>query len=128
MTKSQDEKELSCNYLVNAAGPWGAKLALMAGVGEEAQEDPVLRVPLPVSPRKRCVFVFKCPSGPTRDSLLIADYTGPFVRREGGGSTFIAGMCPPKVRRSPGRVSVMSPPPQTYPISQIWRVSISEGS
>lgn len=97
MVNSEVERTLGCNYLVNAAGPWGAALAQMAGVGGEAQPDPVLRVPLPVSPRKRCVFVFKCPTGPEHDFPLIADYTGSYVRREGVGGTFLAGMSPPEV-------------------------------
>ena len=95
---SEEERILSCNYLVNAMGPWGAALPLMAGVGDEASADPVLRVPLPISPRKRCIFVFKCPTASEYDFPLLVDYTGPYFRCEGGRDTFIAGVSPPKVR------------------------------
>lgn len=97
MVKSQEESELRCKYLVNATGPWGARLALMAGIGEGAQANPILRVPLPVSPRKRCVFVFKCPSGPVHHCPLVVDCTGVYFRRESGGGTFLTGMSPPQV-------------------------------
>lgn len=97
MVDSESERTMSCDYLVNATGPWGAALALMAGVGDEAQLHPALRVPLPVSPRKRCVFVFKCPTGPEQDWPLIVDYTGSYVKREGTEATFLAGINPPEV-------------------------------
>jgi FAD-dependent oxidoreductase domain-containing protein 1 len=97
MMNSEEERSLNCNYLVNATGPWAAKVALMAGVGEKTHTDPVLRVALPITPRKRCVFVFKCPTGPVHDCPMIVDHTGPYVRREGTGSTYIAGVSPEEV-------------------------------
>ena len=94
---SKEESSLGCNYLVNATGPWAAKLARMAGVGDATQSHPSLHHPLPVSPRKRCVFVFKCPSGPHGDCPMIIDYNGIYVRPESTEMTFITGVSPPEV-------------------------------
>ena len=98
MLESGEEISLSCNHLVNATGPWAAKLALMAGVGDKSQPDAALHHPLPVYPQKRCIFVFKCPSGPIEKCPMVIEYTGVYFRRE-GGMTFITGTSPPKVVR-----------------------------
>ena len=98
VASSGGETEIHCGHLVNATGAWGAKLALMAGIGDENQTNPVLRVPLPVSPRKRCIFAFKCPSGPGSGSPLVVDVTGMYFRREGSGSMYITGVSPPEVK------------------------------
>jgi len=70
---------LACGWLVNAAGVRGRRVAAMAGVE------------LPVSARKRCVFVFDC-----REALpgcpLVIDPSGLYFRPEGSG--FICGISP----------------------------------
>ena len=86
---------IGCDYLVNAAGPWANKVALMAGIGREDHKNPVMRIKLPVEPRLRSVFVFKCPSGPS-DCPLVID-SNVYWRRESDG-VFLVGYSPPKVR------------------------------
>lgn len=81
---------------MNAAGPWASNLALMAGVGEKGHGNSIMGVELPVKPRKRQVFVFKCPSGPGSDCPLVIDSSGVYFRREGQGSTFTCGHSPPE--------------------------------
>ena len=100
MLESGIEDELSCDFLINAAGAWAGKVARLAGVGDPKQDNPVLRVPLPVTPRRRCVFVFKCPSfeASCTSTPLVIDYSGAYFRRESGREPiFIAGMTPPEV-------------------------------
>ena len=73
----------------------------MAGVGEPLHQNPVMQIPLPVKPRRRCVFVFKCQDVPATDFPFIIDTNGVYLRREGiGGNTFICGMSPPEVQFS----------------------------
>lgn len=69
----------SCGTVVDAAGPWAAEVAAMAGVV------------LPVEARRRSVFVFDARSGPP-DCPLVIDTSGAWFRPEGGG--FIAGIAP----------------------------------
>ena len=76
-----DGRKLSCDVLVNAAGPAAGQLAAMAGRN------------LPVEPRKRTVFVLDCPEAP-RDMPLVVDPSGVWTRPEGGG--FLAGYSPPE--------------------------------
>jgi FAD-dependent oxidoreductase domain-containing protein 1 len=76
-----DGRKLSCDVLVNAAGPAAGQLAAMAGRS------------LPVEPRKRTVFVLDCPEAP-RDMPLVVDPSGVWTRPEGGG--FLAGYSPPE--------------------------------
>jgi len=74
-----DGRTVRCGTLVNAAGPQAGHVARMAGVA------------LPVGPRKRPVFVFRC-----RDAVgpmpLTVDTSGIWVRPE--GDVFIAGVPP----------------------------------
>jgi len=78
-----DGTRLDCGVVVNAAGPRARVVAAMAGVA------------LPVSARKRCVFVFDC-----RQELpgcpLVIDPSGVWFRPE--GRTFICGAPPPAER------------------------------
>ncbi len=90
---------LYCRHLINAGGPWASKLALMAGIGQADHVNPVMRVELPVRPRRRMIFVFKCPDGPSEDCPMVVDPSGLHFRREGSGGVFIVG-CPPKVSTS----------------------------
>lgn len=74
-----DGDAISCAALVNAAGARAAQVAAMAGIA------------LPVSPRKRQVFVFDCkqrlPGCP-----LVIDPTGMYFRPESG--RFLCGISP----------------------------------
>ena len=89
-----EEKEIECNYLVNACGPWAAELALMAGIGRSDHTCHIMRTRLPVEPRLRSVFVFKCPTDLPNCPLVIAKNI--YWRRESTG-TFLAGYVPSKV-------------------------------
>lgn len=66
----------------------------MAGIGDDHHCNPVMKIPLPVRPRKRYVFVLHCPTGP-RDCPLLVDISGFYVRRESQEGTFICGLSPP---------------------------------
>ena len=89
-----DTEVVSCDYLVNAGGPWAAELALLAGIGQPDHENQIMREKLPVEPRLRSVFVFKCPSGPANCPLVVDGSI--YWRREGSG-VFLAGLTPAKV-------------------------------
>lgn len=98
--ESKLEEDLDCSFLVNTTGPWAARLALMAGVGDRTETDPALHAPLPVVPRRRCVFALHCPSEaapPPGDCPLVVDFSGAYFRPEGGRGKFIAGITPPEV-------------------------------
>jgi glycine/D-amino acid oxidase-like deaminating enzyme len=75
-----DGRRIGCGILVNAAGPQAGDVAALA------------HVPLPVEPRKRCVFVVACrrelPGMP-----LIVDNSGVWARPE--GHVFLCGVSPP---------------------------------
>jgi FAD-dependent oxidoreductase domain-containing protein 1 len=88
-----EEKEIECNYLVNACGPWAAELALMAGIGKSDHTCHIMRTRLPVEPRLRSVFVFRCPTDLPNSPLVIAKNI--YWRRESTG-TFLAGYVPSK--------------------------------
>lgn len=74
-----DGTALSCDVVVNAAGPWAATVAAMAGID------------LPVRARARTVFVLTCPERLPGCPLLI-DPSGIWLRPE--GDRFIAGAPP----------------------------------
>jgi FAD-dependent oxidoreductase domain-containing protein 1 len=75
-----DGSRLACRAVVNAAGPWAARVAALADVD------------LPVRARRRSVFGFAC-----RDRLpgcpLVIDPSGVWFRPE--GAQFIGGVAPP---------------------------------
>jgi FAD-dependent oxidoreductase domain-containing protein 1 len=75
-----DGRSLDCGALVDAAGPWAAAVAAMAGVD------------LPVEARRRSVFVFE-PATPVDGCPLVIDTSGAWFRPEGGA--FITGIAPP---------------------------------
>jgi glycine/D-amino acid oxidase-like deaminating enzyme len=81
-----DGSTTACGTLVDAAGPWAASVAAMAGV------------PLPVEARRRSVFVFE-PRDPPVDCPLVIDTSGAWFRPEGGA--FIAGISPPEADDRP---------------------------
>lgn len=74
-----DGATLACDVLVNAAGPWAARVAAMAGID------------LPVRARARSVFVLASPATLPGCPLVI-DPSGLWVRTE--GRHFIAGAPP----------------------------------
>ena len=75
-----DGTTMSCGTLVDAAGPWAAEVAAMAGVS------------LPVEARRRTVFVFEAAEPPV-DCPLVIDTSGAWFRPEGGA--FIGSIPPP---------------------------------
>ena len=96
-SSSGEMQSLNCGHLVNAAGPWASDIATMAGIGDPHHPNPVMRTGLPVRPRKRCVFVFKCPGGPVTDCPLVVTPGGAYFRRENNSGTFICGVSPAQV-------------------------------
>lgn len=78
-----DGARIGCGVVVDAAGPWAAGIAALAGVD------------LPVVARRRTVFAFDVAAGPGRpgaDCPLVVDTTGAWFRPEGDG--FIAAIAP----------------------------------
>ncbi len=75
-----DGSTLAADLFVNAAGPWAAQVASW------------LDIALPVRPRRRCVFVFACPTPLDRCPLVI-DTSGVWFRPE-GSNRFICGVSP----------------------------------
>jgi glycine/D-amino acid oxidase-like deaminating enzyme len=65
-----DGTALACDVVVNAAGPWAARVAAMAGID------------LPVRARARSVFVLACPE-PLPACPLVIDASGFWLRPEG---------------------------------------------
>ena len=74
-----DGRALTCDWVVNAAGPRAATVAAMIGAD------------LPVHPRKRYVYHFDCRQ-PVEGAPLTIDTTGVYFRPE--GPNFIAGYSP----------------------------------
>jgi FAD-dependent oxidoreductase domain-containing protein 1 len=72
-------QRLAADAFVNAAGPWAAGVAALAGIG------------LPVHARRRTVFSFHCPTRLPRTPLVV-DPSGIWFRSEGDG--FIGGWSP----------------------------------
>ena len=75
----RDGTEVRCRALVNAAGPWAARVAAMAGVD------------IPVAAHRRCVFTFEAPVPPV-DCPLVIDTSGAWFRPE--GEAFIGAISP----------------------------------
>lgn len=75
----------------------------MVGLGTDTStalgddERAVMRVDLPVRPRKRMVFPFNCPEGPKDDCPLVVSPFGVYFRMDGLGGKFISGRSPPLV-------------------------------
>ena len=75
-----DGTTIASGTVVDAAGPWAAEVAAMAGVA------------LPVAARRRTVFAFTSPTTLT-DCPLVIDTTGAWFRPEGDG--YIGAIAPP---------------------------------
>lgn len=78
---------IACEFLVNASGTRGARIAAMAGIE------------IPVEPRKRTIFIFDCANTPQGTATvndgqlpLMIDSSGTFCRPE--GKYFMAGTAP----------------------------------
>jgi glycine/D-amino acid oxidase-like deaminating enzyme len=74
-----DGSRIGCAALVDAAGPWAARVAAMAGVA------------IPVEARRRSVFVFDAPID-LSDGPLVVDTSGAWFRPE--GRSFIGSIAP----------------------------------
>ena len=83
-----DGSSRPCGFVVDAAGPWAAEVAAMAGVE------------LPVEARRRSVFVFDVERDAPTDCPLVIDTSGAWFRPEGG--SFIAGIAPAPEDDLPG--------------------------
>ena len=83
-------ERLAAGTVVNAAGPWSAEIARMAGVT------------LPVVPSKRCVFVFETPAR-IENCPFIFDTSGVWLRPE--GNLYLCGI-PPQVENDPADFSL----------------------
>ena len=88
---------LQVNNIVNAAGSYAAPLMdVLAG------SDKQLEYPVPVRPRKRCIFYFHCSKPEDGDVIipdiapLTVDSSNVYFRSEGkpGANTFICGVSP----------------------------------
>ncbi|NP_001107050.1 FAD-dependent oxidoreductase domain-containing protein 1 [Danio rerio] len=93
MPNSLEYQPVECPVVVNAAGANSGKIAAMLGIGLGPEES-VSGIPFPVEPRKRFVYVVHCPDGPGLDTPFLIDYSGVYLRREGLGGNYIAGMSP----------------------------------
>ena len=82
---------ITSGAFIIAAGPQSGHIANMASIG--CGPD-LLKVPLPVEPRKRYVYNFHAPQGPGLSTPLVVDPTGFYFRREGHGNNYICGMSP----------------------------------
>jgi len=82
-------RRIACGALVNAAGPWGGKLAALAGLR------------LPVEPRKRYVYVIDCrqASDALHRAPLTVDPSGVWFRPE--GRMFLCGRSPEEGNEPP---------------------------
>ncbi|MGH7755890.1 MAG: NAD(P)/FAD-dependent oxidoreductase [Vulcanimicrobiaceae bacterium] len=72
---------IECGAVVNAAGPWAARIAAM------------LEIDLPVRARRRCVFAVDARAR-LEPCPLVIDTSGTYFRPEGSG--FICGISPPE--------------------------------
>ena len=78
-----DGSALACEVVVNAAGPWAREPAAWLGID------------LPVRARRRCVFVFRCPT-PIQGAPLVIDPSGVYFRPE-GRDQFLCGVSPDSI-------------------------------
>ena len=82
---------LEAGEVVCAAGAWAASVVGMCG-------DATAVAPLPVAPRKRCIFTFHCPEEGAPDGLTtpltVLPETGVYFRPEGAPGNFLCGVSP----------------------------------
>jgi FAD-dependent oxidoreductase domain-containing protein 1 len=102
MTNSKgDEEELVAEDFVNAAGAWsGQFMNLLTSAG--SQSFSLSCIPVPVEPKKRCVFQFHCPpqaldsppTPPAKTPLVVLP-NGVYFRPDVLDGHFICGVSPP---------------------------------
>ncbi|XP_067139915.1 FAD-dependent oxidoreductase domain-containing protein 1 isoform X2 [Centruroides vittatus] len=90
-TDDGEIREVEFSILVIAAGPSSGEIAKMLGIGTGKG---ILQFPLPVQPRKRYVYFYHCPDGPTLDFPMLIDSSGAYATREGLGGYYLAGKSP----------------------------------
>ena len=79
---------------VIACGAWSGEVAKKMGIGTP-EGPPACHQPLPVEPRKRYVYVYKCPNGPGLNMPgLTIEPSGLYFRREGYGGYYLCGRSP----------------------------------
>ncbi|BFG05919.1 FAD-dependent oxidoreductase domain-containing protein 1-like [Drosophila madeirensis] len=91
-----NQRTVKFDTCVLAAGAHSGQLASLANIGSTHAKEALLRVPLPVEPRKRYVYVFStqgknCPGLATP---LTIDPDGTYFRRDGLGGNFLCGRSP----------------------------------
>ena len=72
----------------------------MAGIGDPSHSNSTMRVGLPVAPRRRFIYVFKCPNtanAPKGVTPMVIDTSGLYFRREINQASYITGISPPEV-------------------------------
>jgi FAD-dependent oxidoreductase domain-containing protein 1 len=77
--------------VVNAAGPWAAQVARLAGIGQEYSDFNEMSIGLPVEPRKRYIYMFYAENGPILNVPLTIDHSGVFFRRQGLSNYYFCG-------------------------------------
>lgn len=92
---SSDTETLHATHVINCAGAWSGRLLNL--FTRDLHRAKAVH-PLPVVPRKRCIFAFHCKpseSMPPVKTPLTIDPTGVYFRPEGvQGGRFIAGVSP----------------------------------
>lgn len=88
---------------VIATGAQSGKTAELARIGHGPG---VLKIPLPIEPRKRYVYTFDCDEKTPIDSSilntpLVVDPTNVYFRREGLSGCYIAGRSPESIEKEP---------------------------
>lgn len=92
---ANQKASVAVNFVVNAAGAYSGALVDLLARGSQKSVTP-----LPVKPRKRCVFYFQCDLKQDlpvpRLAPLTVDSTGVYFRSEGkpGKGTFFSGVSP----------------------------------
>ncbi|KAI6662036.1 FAD-dependent oxidoreductase domain-containing protein 1-like [Oopsacas minuta] len=78
------KSEITCSHLIIAAGAWSDSVIKMVNP----------EFGLPIRPRKRMVFVYKCKDFHDTTFPMLIDSSGVYTRREGTHDTFICGKSP----------------------------------
>ncbi|XP_074783484.1 FAD-dependent oxidoreductase domain-containing protein 1 [Athene noctua] len=102
MPDSLEYQPVSCAIVINAAGAWAGQLLEAAGL-----PGGLCQPPLPIQPRKRYVYSWHCPDGPSFSCPFLIDTTGAYFRRDGFAGNYLGGMSPPEEEEpDPGDLSV----------------------
>ncbi|XP_058452207.1 FAD-dependent oxidoreductase domain-containing protein 1 [Malaya genurostris] len=91
--KNDEIRDIKFSLVVIAAGAQSGNVGRLARIGTGKN---ILSVPLPVEPRKRYVYVFRCQNdnGPGINTPLTIDPTGTYFRRDGLGGNYLGGKSP----------------------------------